>query len=602
MIRSQFRRVVVSATGRHHSRVLHPQQHRPRKKEWSNSNMAALSFSSSAAALEDDDDAARTETPTNNRSTKAASRTSPVASDQVLVEFRQARLRYPSSSNHHHSEDATTTANSSTSLPIDLQITNPTLGGHALLGRNSSGKSLLGQTIVARGSDEYLKEGSLSLPSNWMSNAVAHVSFDSHQELLREGTTTTTYRAISGGGTLNKAAQFLIVRFGLYGLLQRDVDTLSTGEIRKTLLVKALSTRPKLLILDNAFDGLDVASREVLKELVQKTITGFTQDILVQGINSKATAHTQILMMTHRAEELVDELERVSWFDQQDDGRLVTEDRNGRSGKELLEAALGLEQGAMVSSFDWEDPSIPSTEIIASWWNTPDTTKDAAFSSYEPIVQAQNLSIQRGDDVTLLHDLNWTISRGQRWLVGGGNGAGKSTLSRLLARPDADSLEHHGLKINGHVGWVSTERHMEMAKSKETVQDVLTEHGTWSMESAWQVAGWLGVDHTMDRQFCHLSQGQQKLVLIAAALASKPKLLVLDEPCQGLDGISRQQVLALVERICRATDISLVYITHHLEELLPSVSHALHLKERRGVYNGPMDSYNPDALQQQHQV
>jgi ABC-type molybdenum transport system ATPase subunit/photorepair protein PhrA len=119
---------------------------------------------------------------------------------------------------------------------------------------------------------------------------------------------------------------------------------------------------------------------------------------------------------------------------------------------------------------------------------------------------------------------------------------------------------------------------------------------TTSWDVAETVAGWLGVKGLLGKPFCELSQGQQKLALIAAALASRPPLLVLDEPCQGLDMIHRQRVLTLVERICQATDISLVYITHHLEELLPSVTHALHLKERRDVYNGRIEEYRPEEL------
>jgi len=157
------------------------------------------------------------------------------------------------------------------------------------------------------------------------------------------------------------------------------------------------------------------------------------------------------------------------------------------------------------------------------------------------------------------------------------------------------------LKIQGSIGWVSTERHMEMTKSQSTALQVLTEATTThdeksSAESAREVASWLGVSDLMDRPFCYLSQGQQKMVLIGAALTSRPDLLVLDEPCQGLDVFSRHRVLVLVERICRATDMSLVYITHHLEELLPSVSHALHLKDKRAAFQGPIQDYDPKNL------
>jgi iron complex transport system ATP-binding protein len=85
------------------------------------------------------------------------------------------------------------------------------------------------------------------------------------------------------------------------------------------------------------------------------------------------------------------------------------------------------------------------------------------------------------------------------------------------------------------------------------------------------------------------------MVLIAAALASQPSLLVLDEPCQGLDILNRQRMLTVVNRICESTSMSFVYITHHYEEVLPSVGHALHLKDRRAVFNGPIDGYNPSS-------
>jgi molybdate transport system ATP-binding protein len=200
---------------------------------------------------------------------------------------------------------------------------------------------------------------------------------------------------------------------------------------------------------------------------------------------------------------------------------------------------------------------------------------------------------------TLLHDLNWTICPGKRWLVGGGSGAGKSTLSRLLARPEHNETALH-ISSSTNVAWVSTERHMELAKSDELARDVLLQAAgvSSSPENALVVAEWLGIseDSLLDLPFSQLSQGEQKLVLVASAIAARPSLLVLDEPGQGLDGVHRQRVLAVVNRICQATDMSLVYITHHLEELLPSVTHALHLKERRDSFNGLIENYKPEEL------
>lgn len=149
--------------------------------------------------------------------------------------------------------------------------------------------------------------------------AVARVSFESHKQLLADG--GTVYRSL---GALGPAARYLIVRFGLHPILYRPVSSISSGEIKKVLLVRALASRPELLVLDNAFDGLDVPSREALKELVSQTLRGFSQ-ILVQGVDASAAARTQVLLLTHRREEMVPELSTVSVFGP--NGQLSTAER-----------------------------------------------------------------------------------------------------------------------------------------------------------------------------------------------------------------------------------------------------------------------------------
>ena len=100
-----------------------------------------------------------------------------------------------------------------------------------------------------------------------------------------------------------------------------------------------------------------------------------------------------------------------------------------------------------------------------------------------------------------------------------------------------------------------------------------------------------------------LSQGQQKLTLLASAISLRPNLLILDEPTQGLDWINRRRILALLERLCEAdndTDgdcgMGLVYITHYEEEWIPSISHVLHLQDGHAVYQGLKELYNPPSL------
>jgi iron complex transport system ATP-binding protein len=123
-----------------------------------------------------------------------------------------------------------------------------------------------------------------------------------------------------------------------------------------------------------------------------------------------------------------------------------------------------------------------------------------------------------------------------------------------------------------------------------SVKEVLCVN-TPSEELLEAVTAWLNID-CLDEPFSQQSQGMQKLILFAAAIASRPSLLVLDEPCQGLDLINRRKLLGLCERLCEATDVTMVYITHHYEEVFPSISHALHLVKGKAVYNGKRQDYN----------
>jgi molybdate transport system ATP-binding protein len=462
--------------------------------------------------------------------------------------------------------------------------------------------------------------------------AVARVSFESQQSLLANGARSVYSALTPYGGVLGKAAQFLAVRFGLYGLLASSVQTLSTGEIRKVLLIRALSTRPDLLIMDNALDGLDVQSREIVKDLVAKTIAGFRTDILVQGVSTQSVAQTQVLFTTHRPEEIVDGIGRVTLMNTRTENSdcgggggevVVTLDRQGRSGEELLAMAC---PGVDETLKPWEDDTtLPTNDEVVELWfrgnkNTNDF-KDCGMNydvddhgGDDCIVQVNNFTVTRNER-DLLSTLNWTVRHGERWLVAGRNGSGKSTLSRLVVQqhqhPDgkgASPTEPDGsvhVRVQS-IGWVSTERHMSMAQSQlASMQVLLGAHEQKKLddtsvvdaEIGKTVASWLNLDQkVLGRPFANLSQGEQKLVLIGNAIAQRPSLLIIDEPLQGLDLKNRRLVLGLVERICSSTRTSLMYMTHHFEEIVPSITHVLHLKEGRSVFNDRLELYDPARM------
>ena len=189
-----------------------------------------------------------------------------IENDEVvypLIHLRDALIEYPQST-------------TSTLDRINLNIW-PNLkcgsggGGHVVLGRNGAGKTLLSHSLLQAGdssdqdanrydddqSNLFLKSGDISITKRNTNNKnrnhhfVSYVSFDSHSELIRNPHTTTVHKALipSGGNRLSNTAKFLSVRLGMYPLLSRYVNTLSTGEIRRVLLVRALVSKPELLIL-----------------------------------------------------------------------------------------------------------------------------------------------------------------------------------------------------------------------------------------------------------------------------------------------------------------------------------------------------------------
>jgi molybdate transport system ATP-binding protein len=579
-----------------------------------------------------------------------ASTTARSAEDQPLVSLRNARLSY-------RPED---TSEAHVSQPISLDIWHPSRGGHLLLGRNGTGKSLITQTLATNGTGTLVDGEYVVTAPQWHSRAVTHVTFRSHQDVLQTSAHLTSYKVIAEGGQVSKAAQFLIVRFGLYPLLHREISTLSTGEIRKVLLVRALATRPRLLILDNAFDGLDVASRENLLDLVRQTLRGFKQDILVQGIDAKNAARTQICLVTQRPEEVADEFTNVAFLDpphtdrvspetSAQGGDLRTMVRNGQSATQIFAQSLGttspLEEGDLDDSpWDsrkdeyWNAPGLPTLTEMSIWWNHGRKDDDDGTSSTNttlPLVDAQGLRIQKGSTV-VLQELDWKVWPSQHWLVAGGNGAGKSTLSRLLAYCETDSDTEGYLRVlhgkrnlpqididddqqtvvgsqfvhrRPGVGWVSTESHLQRVHDQRTAREILLEEASSDSYIVQTVTEWFNLTHDpklLEQHFADLSQGQQKLVLLAAAISSRPRILVLDEPCQGLDIVHRRLLLGLVERLCQATDtndtdtssrsMTLIYITHHMEEVLPSINQVVHLKDGQAVYQGSRKLYNPDLL------
>ncbi|WP_251865002.1 ABC transporter ATP-binding protein [Enterococcus malodoratus] len=197
----------------------------------------------------------------------------------------------------------------------------------------------------------------------------------------------------------------------------------------------------------------------------------------------------------------------------------------------------------------------------------------------------------------LLEDINWQIKAGEDWAVLGLNGAGKSLMLNMISGnlwPSSGKLTVLGElfgqtsipDLTKRIGWVSQSLQERIHREEQAEYIVLSgkfasigiyqKFSVEELEEAKQVLRSLGAKKLIGKVYQVLSQGEKQIVLIARALMAKPELLILDEPCNGLDLFAREDLLARIKKMKQAADApSLLYVTHHTEEILPLLNHVL---------------------------
>jgi len=224
------------------------------------------------------------------------------------------------------------------------------------------------------------------------------------------------------------------------------------------------------------------------------------------------------------------------------------------------------------------------------------------------ILSLQNLGIQR-DRCRILSGVNWTVHTGQHWALLGANGSGKTSLLKALTgylMPTTGTIELLGQtygqsdwrELRRSVGIVSPAIGQMIPDREPALRTVMSGPpgliGWWdrgldpSPTAARHVLRQVGCGPLARRQWAVLSQGERQRVLIARALLGQPALLVLDEPCAGLDPVAREHFLQFLDRLGRQPECpTLVLVTHHVEEIMPVFTHVLVLKDGRIVTAAP---------------
>jgi len=200
----------------------------------------------------------------------------------------------------------------------------------------------------------------------------------------------------------------------------------------------------------------------------------------------------------------------------------------------------------------------------------------------------------------ILKKVNWEVKKGEHWSILGLNGSGKTTLLNVIngyLHPTNGKVEVFGEifgktyipDLRKQIGLISSSIQQQIQDFESVLSIVLSGKfasiGLWEaveqadVKNAQSYMRVLNCEHLQEREYGTLSQGERQRVLIARALMANPKILILDEPCNGLDLITREELLKMIEQLSKEKDCpTLIYVTHHVEEILPCFSHTLLLK------------------------
>jgi len=437
-------------------------------------------------------------------------------------------------------------------------------------GPNGSGKSVLTEILAGLRSPT---SGTVRWPAlDEPADNAAIVSFEALERVISAerrndqssimhgrvdpGRSVRAYLEQAAGEPGGRRVAELARRFGLVRLYDRGLRFLSTGELRKTLLAAALAREPALLVLDEPYDGLDIASRTELARLVENLRTPDRCVVVVANRRRDVPR-----CATHALELGGGELRYCGTIDRWPDRRAGVDDGHLRPPRPRPERAE-------------REPSAP-------------------------IVVMRELSLAYAG-TPVLANVDWEVRASDRWIITGPNGSGKSTLLSLITGDNPKAYGQHieifgrrrgsgesVWEIKRRIGIVSGDLQLAYPLRTTVEETVLSgfhdsiglyeQPGGYEREVArWWIAS-IGLSGREDRKLRELSFGMRRMVLIARAVVKAPALLIADEPCQGLDDHHARQVLELLDYIGSEHDHCLLYVTHNAEERLGCITHALEL-------------------------
>lgn len=454
-----------------------------------------------------------------------------------------------------------------------------------VVGPNGSGKSTLLKmlrgdvwpTPTGRERRSYFFDGEPATEPRGGKHRIAFVGPERQDKYVRYDWNLSVTRIVTTGlfdedipltmptAVQRRRVERLLRKFRLWSLRDRRMFTLSYGQRRRTLLARALAADPQVLLLDEAFNGLDKASRVILRKTLRQLSRG--------GLAWVFT--------THRVHDLPAEATHFA----------------------RIEAGQIRESGPLHRKALRHSP--PSTMTRRKPSRGRLTARTDATG--EPLIRLTGIELFR-DYRPVLRKFDWEIRRGEHWAIMGQNGSGKSSLLLMLYGDLHPALggriERAGMRSGTHieewkkrVGYVSPElqaAHFRVGSLEEIVAS--GRYASIGLNQALTAADrrhakrWLqffGLADLRVRTARQVSYGQLRLVLLARAMVSEPELLLLDEPFTGLDPQMRAQVASRLQTLAES-GTQLVMAIHDRQDLVPAVDRLLRIERGGRVVKQPL--------------
>ena len=486
-----------------------------------------------------------------------------------------------------------------------------------VLGPNGGGKASFIKALssslkfVPNRMDSSLVSGEeIPLYSNVFEDSVAVVSLEEAASLIEEermrdeseymdkedpGRTGRQYIAEVLGGSSKKGAPLPEIAksletmpevklCGVEKILDRGLRYMSTGEIRRTLLCRALLSKSKLILLSDPFAGLDVQSRTILLEFFDTIASRQLKE------DEKNLDFPHIVLCMERFREIPECINSVLEFSKGQVSFCGNRKDFEMQYKIRMEQKAARRQQEKEAFLNELSQIRKDSNLLVNEEEVPDS-----------LIKFEDVNVG-WEDHHVLVNLNWEITKGSHWLIRGPNGSGKTTILELITGDNRQVFREKVYlfgnrrgtgetiwDIKRKLGIVSYRLHVEYRMvGGTTLEQVIISGfkdsiGLYEYPTDYELAAakaWLKLAGFAGREkesFGSLSYGEQRAILIIRAAVKAPQVLILDEPCHGLDEDYRQKILDLIETVANTGTTTMLHVTHDPTEVLDCEHHVLEL-------------------------